>query len=266
MTETQTTRAVEILPDVFRVGGGGWDGAVPALSAEADSNVYLLRLDGAVVLVDCATRAGRHEIGENLDAIGQAPGALTDLLLTHSHWDHSDASAAWQAELPLLRTHLNRVGADFLRRSDHRLVGYQVNEPPNDFTPFRVDHAVEDGERFRLGHVAVTARFVPGHTPDSTIYTLEHRGLTIGIGGDVMFAPRPGRGAVLGQLCTLWLSDLDHYAESLRRLVDVPLDVLLPGHGDAIVGRDRVSDAAQTTLELARSLALDPRVRANAGV
>jgi glyoxylase-like metal-dependent hydrolase (beta-lactamase superfamily II) len=257
---------VEIVPGVWRVGGGSWGGAVGALSAEDDANVYLLRLDGGDVMADCGTRDGRADIARTLRSLGREPDAFTDLLLTHSHWDHIDAAAGWQRAVPTLRTHLNRIGARFLARNDHRLVGYQLRPPGFEFEPFRVDHEVEDGETFEVGRTGITARFVPGHTPDSTLYTLELEGQVIGISGDIMFAPPTGERVVLGQLCTLWLSNLDDYVTSLRRLADVPIDVLLPGHGDAIVGSTQVSHALLETLELAESLAADERVRANAGI
>jgi metallo-beta-lactamase class B len=257
---------VEIVPGVWRIGGGSWGGAVPALSPEEDANVYLLRLDGAIALVDCGTRGGRDDVMHNLRSLGLEPDSLSDLLLTHSHWDHTDAAAAWQAALPGLHTHLNRIGASFLARADHRLVGYQLWEPAYAFEPFRVDHEVVDRETFEFGGAGVTAHFLPGHTPDSTLYTLELEGQVIGISGDVMFAPRQGQDAVLGQLCTLWLSNLDEYVESLRRVADVPIDVLLPGHGDAVVGPRDVAAAHRGTLELAESLAADDRIRTNVGI
>jgi glyoxylase-like metal-dependent hydrolase (beta-lactamase superfamily II) len=257
---------VEIVPGVWRVGGGSWGGAVGALSAEDDANVYLLRLDGGDVMADCGTRDGRADIARTLRSLGREPDALTDLLLTHSHWDHMDAAAGWQRAVPTLRTHLNRIGAQFLARNDHRLVGYQLRPPGYEFEPLRVDHEVEDGATFEVGRTGITARFVPGHTPDSTLYTLEVGGQVIGISGDIMFAPPAGERVVLGQLCTLWLSNLDDYVDSLRRLADVPIDVLLPGHGDAIVGSTQVSNALLETLELAESLAADERIRANAGI
>jgi glyoxylase-like metal-dependent hydrolase (beta-lactamase superfamily II) len=259
-------RPVEVVPGVWRVGGGSWGGAVEAASAEEDANVYLLRLDGAQALVDCGTRAGRDDVQRNLRSLGRDPDALSDLLLTHSHWDHTEAAGAWQAALPTLRTHLNRTGAAFLARADHRLVGYQIREPTYAFDPFRVDHEVADGDTFELGCTRIKAHFLPGHTPDSTVYTLELDGQVIGISGDVMFGPRADQKAVLGQLCTLWLSNLDEYVESLHRLAEVPIDVLLPGHGSAVVGRRRVAEAKRATLKLASSLAADDRVRANVGI
>jgi glyoxylase-like metal-dependent hydrolase (beta-lactamase superfamily II) len=258
--------SVEIVQGVWRVGGGSWGGAVDALSAEDDANVYLLQLDRCDVMVDCGTRGGRDDITRTLRTLGREPDALTDLLLTHSHWDHVDAAAGWQRTVPSLRTHLNRIGAQFLARGDHRLVGYQLRPPGYEFEPLRVDHEVEDGETFEVGRTTVTSTFLPGHTPDSTLYTLELERQVIGISGDLMFAPRAGEHVVLGQLCTLWLSNLDDYVDSLRRLERGQIDVLLPGHGDAIVGRAQVSEALRGTLELAESLAADDRVRANAGI
>jgi glyoxylase-like metal-dependent hydrolase (beta-lactamase superfamily II) len=260
------TEPIAILPSVWRVGGGSWSGTVQPLSAEADGNVYFLELEGADVLVDCGTRAGSRTIGGNLRSIGRAPETVTDVLLSHSHWDHTDGVPAWQARDRSPTIHLNRIGAMFLARGDHRLVGHQLQELPHRFEPFRVDHRVHDGERFALGRTTVEVHFLPGHTPDSTLYTFELGGRTIGVCGDIAFGPTARHRVVLGQLCTLWLSNLDHYVESLCRLAALPVDVLLPGHGDVVIGRENVGAAVRRTLELAESLAADARVRENLGV
>jgi metallo-beta-lactamase class B len=257
---------IAILPAVWRVGGGSWSGTVQPLSAEADGNVYFLELDDADVLVDCGTRASFHTIGDNLRSIGRAPETVTDVLLSHSHWDHTDGAAAWQGRDRSPTIHLNRIGAMFLARGDHRLVGHQLQAPPHTFEPFHVDHRIQDGERFVLGATTVEAHSMPGHTPDSTLYTLELAGRTIGVCGDIAFGPTASRRVVLGQLCTLWLSNLDEYVDSLRRLAGLPVDVLLPGHGDVVIGRKNVADAVRATLNLAESLATDPRIRENLGV
>ena len=84
--------------------------------------------------------------------------------------------------------------------------------------------------------------------------------------GDVVFGPRAGGELVLGQLCSLWLSNLDQYVDSLRLLAGLAIDRILPGHGDAIHGRRQVQEAVLGTLAVAESLAQDRRVRANLGV
>jgi glyoxylase-like metal-dependent hydrolase (beta-lactamase superfamily II) len=256
----------QILNNLWRVGGGTWNGRTTALSAEPDGNVYLLRVPGANILVDCGTLAGLPAVNANLDRLGAALEKVGELLLTHSHWDHTEAALAVQTESESVRTHLNGVGWAFLEQRDHRLIGYQINPPPHRFEAFCVDHGVDDHETFDLGNTRAAAHHLPGHTPDSTLYTVSLDGITAGFCGDIVFQPRKHQGPLLGQLCTLWLSNLDHYVDSLRRLLDIHLDLLLPGHGSPVVGRERVRSAIQQTLDLAVALARDERVRENLGV
>ena len=255
-----------ILENLWRIGGGSWSRRTARLSAEPDGNVYLLRALGADVLIDCATRAGFPAVSANLDRLGVEVEKVGELLLTHSHWDHTEAAHAVQVVAPGVRTRLNSIGRGFLERGDHRLIGYQVNPPPNRFEPFCIDHGVGDSETFDLGDSYATAYHLPGHTPDSTLYTVSIGGVAVGFCGDIVFRPRERAGALLGQLCTLWLSNLDDYVDSLRRLLAIPLDVLLPGHGDPLIGDDEVRSAIQQTLELAYELARNKPLRENIGV
>jgi glyoxylase-like metal-dependent hydrolase (beta-lactamase superfamily II) len=255
-----------LMTGLWRIGGGSWNGRTIPLSAEADANVYLLQDSDSRVLVDCGTRAGLSSLRVNLGHVGVDGRTVHDLVLTHSHWDHTEAAAEWQTEAGDLCTHLNRVGDSFLRGRDHRLIGYQLNPPPYSFDAFRVDHAVGDTETFQLGSMQATAYHLPGHTPDSTLYTVAIDGHTVGFCGDIVFRPRPDGGPVLGQLCSLWMSNLDDYVASLRRLRELQIDVLLPGHGDPVNGAGVVQRAITDTLELAAELAQDERVRENLGV
>lgn len=255
----------EILPGLCRVGGGTWNGTVAALSAEDDANTYLLRGPAGTVLIDCAHVAGRQAIEANVRATGVEPGQIGDLLLTHSHWDHTQAARTWQSEHGL-RTHLNACGADLLASGDLRLVGAPLHGPHFPFEPFVVDHAVADGERFELAGIAVEACWLPGHTPDSTAYVLEHAGQHVGLTGDVAFGPKQGGLRALGFLCALWLSNLDDYVASLRRLEGLGLDVLVPGHGASVRGREAVREAVRAARATAEAYAADPSLRDNFGV
>ncbi len=257
--------AEQLLPNLWRVGGGTWNGTVTALSFEDDANVYVLRGPAGVVLVDCGHLEGKAAIEANLRATGVAPEALGDLLLTHSHWDHTQAARPWQSE-HRLRTHLNACGAEFLARGDLRLVGTPLHGPDFPFEPFVVDHAVADGERFELAGIAVEARWLPGHTPDSTAYVLEHDGVRVGITGDVAFGRNGGGLHALGFLCALWLSNINDYVASLRRLDALALDLLLPGHGEPLHGRDAVRDAVRRACATAEAYAADPSLCDNFGV
>lgn len=257
--------AERVLPGLWRVGGGTWGDTVPALSAEGDANVYVLRGPAGVVLVDCGSVEGRAAIESHLREAGVEPEELDELLLTHSHWDHTDAAHDWQTAYGL-RTHLNAHGAERLARGDLRLVGSPLHGPDYAFTPFTVDHAIADRQRFELAGLDVTAHHLPGHTPDSTAFLFEHEGESVAICGDIAFGPKTDGFHPLGFLCALWESDLDAYVESLERLAAFRIDLLVPGHGNVVHGRDRVEQAIRATLAGARQLAADPLVRVNANV
>jgi len=252
-----------IVPGLWRVGGGAWSGTVAALSAEDDANVYLLRGPAGAVLVDCGSAEGRPAIEANVRAIGG--DGLGDLLLTHSHWDHTCAARAWQAERGL-RTHLNARGAASLAGGDLRLVGVPLHGPGFPFEPFAVDHAIADGERFELAGLAVEAQFMPGHTLDSTVFLLALDGVRTGIVGDVAFGPKAGRLGALGFLCALWQSNVDDYVASLRRLAALDLELLVPGHGAPVHGRERVRAAVGAALATAERYAADPGLRDDVGL
>lgn len=248
-----------IIPGLWRVGGHSWGGVTECISCENDCNVYLLDLGAARVLIDCGTVGGKARIEENLRQVGVAPERLTDLLLTHSHYDHTQAAWAWQADYPL-RTHLSAVGADALRRGDHRLVGYRTVSADYRFEPFRIDHAVVDGEAFTIGDTRLTAQAMPGHTPDSTLFTLDLAGRRVGICGDITFGrDQTGDYGCIGWLDAHWGSDLVAYRASLRRMLGgPPLDLLVPGHGHPVVGRDATRRAIAASLATAEATAEVP--------
>ena len=58
-------------------GGLGW------------STIALLRGHDRVALIDTGSFGQRHLILQRLNANGLVPADVTDVLLTHSHWDHS---------------------------------------------------------------------------------------------------------------------------------------------------------------------------------
>ena len=131
----------QYLPNLWRVGGGSWGVGATVLSLEGDGNVYLLKGPDGAALVDCGRSAeSLAPLVDNLREAGVSPDDLTDLILTHSHCDHSWAASKWQQQYGV-RVHLNAVGADWLARGDRRLIGSPG--PDSGFEPLRVDQTID---------------------------------------------------------------------------------------------------------------------------
>jgi len=254
----------QCLPGAWRVGGGSWGlKAHPVLSVKKDCNVYLLRMAAGYALADCGTIEGKVCIEGNVAELAIASDQVTDLLLTHSHVDHTEAAAQWQSTHHV-RVHLHAAGAEHLARGDTCLLGHVDGKSDFTHAPFHVDHAVEDGERFDVAGTEVTSFAVPGHTPDSALYVVEICGTRLGVSGDLCFAPAdwdpvPG---IIGALRTLWKSNLCAYAKSLKRVLQLDLDALLPGHGFAVTGRDDVRQIVSAALATIERFLATPKIYA----
>ncbi len=252
----------QILPGVWRVGGSTWGiKDFPTVSAHGDSNVYLVRLREGLVLVDCATIKGMPIIEENIRRAGFDPDEISDLFIPHSHADHTEAAELWRTRYGL-QTHLSEVGAIFLDREDSSLLGYVGGESPLSYAPFHVDHRVRDGEVFQVAGTVVTATFVPGHTLDSTLFTLKLNGQTVGFSGDLIFGPADWNeeGGGLGAMRTLWKSSLSDYRDSLKRVLEMKIDILLTGHGRIISGRDNVLKELTSALKTVERFLATPKI------
>jgi N-acyl homoserine lactone hydrolase len=133
-------------------GGLGW------------SSVVLLKGQGRIALIDAGSFGLRPLLLPRLKARHLKPGDVTDLLLTHSHHDHS---VNWT----LFRHARILIGAEEL--------AWSVNEPwgetpvpelyVRELATWPALQRVADGEEVLPG---ITAHLAPGHTPGHLIYVL----------------------------------------------------------------------------------------------
>ena len=134
-------------------GGLGW------------STIALVRGHGHVALVDVGSFSMRKGLIEQLAKRGLEPQDVTEVILTHSHYDHS---LNW-----ILFRHAQIViGA--------RELAWSLNEPwgegpvpelyMRELENWPTLHPVADGQEFMPGFRAHAA---PGHTPGHVVYVLE---------------------------------------------------------------------------------------------
>lgn len=106
------------------------------------------------------------------------------ILETHAHADHLSASSYLKGKLG----GQTGIGEHILHV---QTVFKAVFNLGDEFMPDgrQFDHLLKDGETFSIGHLRVTARHVPGHTPADMAYEVENLGVFI---GDTLFMPDGG--------------------------------------------------------------------------
>jgi glyoxylase-like metal-dependent hydrolase (beta-lactamase superfamily II)/8-oxo-dGTP pyrophosphatase MutT (NUDIX family) len=137
--------------------------------------------------------------------IQHAPGPVMQILVTHTHKDHSPAAAALHAATGAPRA------------------GQVATHPEWQDTAFVPERVLADGDRIEVGP-GCTLRVIhtPGHASNHLCYLLEQEQLLftgdhLMQGSTVVINPPDG--------------DMAAYLASLRRLLEVPLQWLAPGHG-----------------------------------
>lgn len=231
-------------------GGLGW------------STIALLRGQDRTILVDVGAFGIRRELARQLEARSVRPEAVTDVVITHAHYDHS-------VNFTLFPNATVWIGAGELE--------WAAAQPPG-FDPLpelyvrelasspRV-RRIEDGETFLPG---ITARMAPGHTPGHLLFLLDMGATRVLFTGDAAknraellshdpeaSDDRPAARTSIDLIWTLWR--------------EVPGTVLVPGHdlsmrlrGDGTpeyIGERKAGIAAwfdesielATTIDLARS-------------
>ena len=213
------------------------------ISGPFDCHVYALRGPGGTVLIDSGSGMHTDLILENLRlAFGSTE--VESLIVTHGHLDHCGGAASLRSKTRCKAIANDRT-SPILEKGDEeasglRLAREQSVYPPDfRFSPCPVDQTVQDGESFEAGGLKWKIIMVRGHSADSACFLVELGGSRYLFSADVVFY-----GGVLG-LINAEGSELAGYRADLRKLSDLGVDGLFPGHGLFTVrGGQRHIDAA----------------------
>jgi glyoxylase-like metal-dependent hydrolase (beta-lactamase superfamily II) len=197
MPEIRYGEAVEVSPRVRRVtapNSGRMTGP--------GTNTYLVGTR-ELAMIDPGP-----DLPEHVDALERiCAGRLRWILVTHTHRDHS----------PAAHTLAQRTGAE--------LIG---NVIPNDGfqdQSFAGARALAQDDVLSSDEFTLRALLTPGHVSNHICYLVEEDGLLmtgdhIMGGSTVVIVPPHG--------------NMQHYIESLRRMLNYQVEFLAPGHGDLI--------------------------------
>jgi hydroxyacylglutathione hydrolase len=218
---------MKLLEHVYLVGSGanGFD-----LSDPFDCHIYLVDGGEELALIDVGAGMGAEEILANVERDGFDPGQIRHLLLTHGHGDHAGGANQMKRRLGGPTVHASAVIAESLRTGDERAMSVDVAKEagvyPMDYRlePCAVDNELEDGATIQVGRLRLSVLDTPGHSDGHVSLLLEDRGDRLLFAGDVIFHG----GKILLQ--NIHDCRLDALTGSLRRLRNLGISALLPGH------------------------------------
>ena len=161
---------------------------------------------------------------------GLDPAQIDLVIATHSHPDHFEGLEAFRNKR--VKIAMARDEERYLSESG-RLLFEMMQQP---LPEFRIDFYLREGQ-LQVGEKAFDVLLTPGHSPGSlSIYWRERKALFT---GDVVFNGGIGRTDFLE-------GNSKALMESIERLSQWETEMLLPGHGEILLGRDAVIENFET--------------------
>jgi len=172
------------------------------------SNIYVLGRDPATI-IDTGVGNRANPLFPQLEEMGVEPANIDKVILTHAHHDHA------MGAFLILGKASPRV---YVHEKDTTYIATHLG-----------DNLVKanEGDTIETGLWPLRVIWTPGHTEGGMcLYNAERRVL---FSGDTVF-PDGYYGRYDGES-----GSLEAIVESLRRLNELDVDVLLPGHGEPVL-------------------------------
>jgi glyoxylase-like metal-dependent hydrolase (beta-lactamase superfamily II) len=176
----------------------------------AQTNGYLVETSGGDFLIDAPEGIAEWLAETNV--------SVSDVLLTHQHYDHVLDAAALQAGGARLHA-FAPYSQELTLEAAARAWGMPIS-----VEPYRIDVPFEMNLPLRIAGLDILLAHVPGHAADSVIFHLPHQGVVFS--GDTLFAGSIGRTDLPGGSARQLLDGIS------RHLLVLPGETkVLSGHG-----------------------------------
>lgn len=209
-------------------------------------NTFMVTTKAGNVIIDTSSAPNAQRHHALLKAVSTAP--IKDIILTHSHGDHTGGVAAWKEPGTHVVGQANEVE---FRNYQERLQGFfamrnaaQYNMPRPRLTPGAnpgnyaapplADTLFDKELKLKVGDLTFDCLAMPGETPDMlNVWIPELKALFI---GDNYYASFPNMYTLRGTLTRPALN----YVESINKVLALRPEIVLPSHGVPIVGAANV--------------------------
>ena len=220
---------MQVTQSIYIVSGASYD---------LLGNVYAIRGERGVALVDSGDTDAAEVIEASLARLGMGDLPVTHVFLTHGHFDHAGSAAHFQKKGA--RIVVQEGDAHWLREG-----GFQADRTPYGegfiFPPLEPDMVFGEETTFAFENFRLTAVPLPGHTEGSTFYELEDvrerrgdaPGRTVLFTGDTFSYDREEYD---DHVILCWKGSPDYDPQKLRKSFEYACqrfdpDVILCGHG-----------------------------------
>jgi len=192
-------------------------------------NTYLLKGEKKI-LIDPGHFALFGNVISQLEVLRINWADMDMVISTHFHPDHMEAMTRFKGK--------RAIGSLFVLEYEFlKEMGTSYGNPIDEI-PCQI--LLKEG-RLLVGDIELLILHTPGHSPGHMcLYWPRHKAL---FSGDLLFQGGVGRTDLLG-------GDPEELKRSLKRLEDMDVEILLPGHGMPIMGRERFVQNLRMVKEL----------------
>ena len=192
-----------------------------------DANTYVIK-DKITVLIDPGLENYLGRRLEEMQEDGMDAKDIDLIALTHLHPDHCDATASLK-EVSGAKVALHPSQLEYLDTMAEEALRFLDLDIEAKTKKFEVDFVFE--EKLSLGNTELKVLHTPGHSPESICFYAEDKRILIC--GDLMFDKSVGR-------TDLPFGNKEELKNSINAVSTLDTELLLPGHGAIIEGRNNV--------------------------
>ncbi|MFX0013498.1 MAG: MBL fold metallo-hydrolase [Promethearchaeota archaeon] len=198
-----------------------------------DCNVFIIESEDESLLIDSGL-GGRinYGFGVHPDSLRVLKKAIEQknieqVFLTHGHIDHVGGIMALQSQFDF-KISTSKIEAEYLKTGNSSYIEPFLGSTHDSASPpIKVSHELEEGMYLDIGEFSFQVLHTPGHTHGSScLWDKSHRIL---VSGDTVFPQ-----GSFGRTDLLSGSD-EELLSSLRRLSELNVTILLPGHMPPVI-------------------------------